>query len=106
MSQTKLVKFSFQEGQKQTWVDWCAELQRRSDEVLESLRAEKVIIEACFISEQENACYYLMQAEDFEKSTFTSETSHRSIDDEHKAVRKLALQKVEVMQPSFYFQPF
>lgn len=104
MSQIKLVKFSFKPGKKQAWVEWCAELQRRSNEVLISLEAENVRIEACFIAEKESACYYLIQADDLKKSTVISDHSSRSIDNEHKTVRESSLEMVEVMKPSFYFQ--
>jgi len=103
MQEIKLLKFTFKHGKKQSWIDWCNELQRRSGEVMESLKAEGVRIEACFISEQENACYYLMQAGDLEESKNVSAGSDRKIDSEHAAMRLATLDFVEKLTPLFYF---
>ncbi len=38
MTEVMLRKFRFKRDKKQEWMDWCRELTRRQDEVLETLR--------------------------------------------------------------------
>ncbi len=98
-----LVKFSFKLHGKDLWIDWCDELKRRSDEVQATLSIEGVQIEACFLSEGENACYYLMQADDIEKALEVSRMSTDPIDVVHGKMLNDTLEYVEKLTPLFIF---
>lgn len=103
MTNISLVKFSFTPNGKSTWLEWCSELKRRSDEVYTTLKNEGVRMEACFLSESENACFYLMQADDIEKALAVGEKSKHLIDIEHRDKLKKSLVYVERYKPLFLF---
>lgn len=104
MSHLRLIKTRFKEGKKTVWLDWCKELKKRSDEVLETLRNEGVTVEACFLSEDEQCVYYFMQADDFEKAKKAVEKSIFPIDIEHQEKRETCLEKVADLQCLFFFE--
>lgn len=103
MASISLVKFHFTPTGKTTWLEWCDELKRRSDEVYATLKNEGVYTEACFLSETENACFYLMQAVDIKKVLEVSEKSRLRIDIEHQNALKKSLVYVERYKPLFLF---
>lgn len=45
----QLYIFTFKPGKKQVWLDWCAELTKRRDEVELSMQRENCFEEACFL---------------------------------------------------------
>lgn len=104
MSQVILVKFLFKEGGKQIWLDWAMELKRRKDEVIETLKEEGVLLEACFISQNRDEVYYFMQATDFEKAKDVVSKSTHIIDIEHKEKKGKSLVYVEKMGCLFNFE--
>jgi hypothetical protein len=53
---------------KKVWLDWAEELKQREPEVLSTLRQERVRLEACFLSEVEDAVYYFVEVEDLQKA--------------------------------------
>ena len=63
MSEARLFKFRFKPDGKEKWLAWAEQLKRRSHEVFETLRSEGVILEACFVSPEEDAIYYFVGAE-------------------------------------------
>ena len=91
MTEVQLVRIKIREGQRQKWLDWCEESKRRGDEVLETLKSEGVISESCFLSEDENAVYYFMEAKDFKKAYEAYGRSTFPIDRENKAIHEAAL---------------
>ena len=103
MASTSLVKFRFTPSGKTTWLEWCDELKRRSDEVYTTLKNEGVYMEACFLSEAEDACFYLMQADDIKKALEVGEKSRLRIDIEHRNALKKSLVYVERYKPLFLF---
>lgn len=103
MTNISLVKFTFTPTGKNAWLEWCDELKKRSSEVCETLKNEGVRMEACFLSESENACYYVMQAEDIERALRTSEKSQLPIDIEHRNTFEKSLVYAEKCKPLFFF---
>lgn len=104
MSTVSLVKFNFTTPKaKDTWLDWCDELKKRSEEVYATLKNEGVRMEACFLSENENACYYLMQADDINKALEVGKKSKLAIDKEHQAAFKNSLIYAEECRLLFFF---
>ena len=104
MANISLVKFTFKPNAKGDWLAWCDELKKRSSEVYKTLSNEGVQLEACFISEQEDACFYLMQADDVKKALEVSEKSKLPIDVEHRAAFERALVYTERYKPLFFFK--
>lgn len=103
MSEIKLVKFRFLPGKKQSWLEWAEELKQRKEEALATLRNEEVFTEVCFISADRKYIYYLMEAEDLEKTKKVSEKSIHPIDKEHGEKINSSLEFVEVLPVLFYF---
>ena len=99
-----LVKFRFAPDKKSTWLDWCEELKRRSDEVYTTLENEGVRLEACFISKKDDSCYYLMAADDVKRALEISQSSTISIDAEHKKVFEESLIFEENLELLFSFE--
>jgi hypothetical protein len=104
MTQVKLVKFKIKEGKKELWFDWCEELKRRKDEVLETLKNETVVSEACFLSENGTHVYYFIETKDIEKSQSAVKNSTFKIDAEHKEKRIASLDKIGQLEELFHFE--
>ena len=100
MTQVKLVKLKLVEGKKKVWLDWCEELKARKKEVIETLKAEKVLSESCFISDDGEYIYYFMEAENFDHKN----DKHFPIDDDHKEKRTVSLEKVAQLKELFHFE--
>jgi L-rhamnose mutarotase len=99
----RLVKLKIKEGKKQKWIEWCEEDKRRSYEVLETLKNEGMISEACFLSEDENFVYYFMESDNFEKVSEAYRNSTFPIDKEHEAISKETLEFVANLKVLFNF---
>jgi uncharacterized protein DUF6176 len=103
MSEARLLKFRFKPDGKEKWLDWSEALKRRSDEVFQTLRNEGVIAEACFLSEEEDAIYYFVAADDLERAERAAQRSTYVIDQEHAQVKSAALERVERLECLFFF---
>ena len=103
MTNVKLVKFKFKPNTKQIWIDWSEELKQRKDEVVETLKNEGVVSEACFISEDGEYVYYFMEAEDFEKARNAVIENPHPIDADHKKARESSLELVSKLECLFHF---
>ncbi len=104
MTEVALRKFRFKPDKKQEWMDWCRELNRRREEVLETLRNEGVVVEACFLSPNEDCIYYFMAAESFDKAHTAFATSQYPIDEEHRRHRRASVEEVETLRCLFFFE--
>jgi hypothetical protein len=103
MSEARLLKFRFQPDGREKWLDWSEALKRRSDEVFQTLQNEGVVVEACFLSREEDAIYYLVVAEDLERAERAAQRSTFVIDREHAQVKSAALERVERLECLFFF---
>ncbi len=103
MSAVKLYKFAFQTNKKQTWLDWCEELKKRKEEVIETLKHEGVLSESCFIAADGLSIYYFMEAEDFAKAKEAVKKSTFKIDRDHKTARQSSIEFVEELECLFHF---
>ena len=101
MTEVKLIKFTFK--RRQVWLDWCEELKKRQDEVIETLKNEGVVSESCFISEDGLSLYYFMEAESFAKAKEAVNKSKFKIDAEHRAIREASIEFVEKLTCLFHF---
>jgi len=99
VTEVLLARAKIKEGQKERWLNWCEELKRREPEVMETLEAEGVISEACFLSADEGYVYYFMESPDLSKTS-----SHDfPIDKEHKVERQATLESMVKMRVLFNF---
>lgn len=103
MSNIKLLKYNFKPEGKQQWLTWVEELEKRADEVYVTLRGEGVRVEACFISEKDNACFYLIEAVNVENAFKISKMSEYSIDKEHVKLMQSTMDLAEDCDLLFYF---
>jgi hypothetical protein len=104
MAEVLLRKFRFQHGKKQEWMDWCRELTRRQDEVLETLRNEGVSVEACFLSPDEDCIYYFIEVENFENALKAYDASPYPLDEEHRQRKAASLEEAGTLRCLFYFR--
>ena len=103
MSEARLFKFRFKPDGKEKWLAWAEQLKRRSHEVVETLRSEGVILEACFVSPEEDAIYYFVAAESLAQAEQAAKRSGYVIDREHMQVKAEALMHVAGLRCLFYF---
>jgi hypothetical protein len=94
----------FKPDKKQVWLDWCEELKRRADEVIETLQNEGTLSEACFISQDGESVYYFMEVEDLGRAQAAFKNSTFKIDGEHRQAFSQSLERVEELTPLFHFQ--
>ena len=87
-----MARFDIKKGQRDIWLKWCKEAKRRQSEVLETMRNEGVVSEACFLSADEEHVYYFMEAENLEKANTTFQQSSFPIDREHKRISASTLE--------------
>ena len=104
MAGVRLVKLRFKSDQKQVWLDWCEQLKVRSNEVLETLKNEGALSEACFLSGDGETIYYFMEVEDFERARVAFKNSTFKIDSEHREAILRSLERVEELTTLFHFQ--
>ncbi len=104
MAEVVLRKFRFQRDKKHEWLDWCQELTRRRVEVLETLRNEGVLMEACFLSPEEDSVYYFLEVEDFEKALKAYDASPYPLDEEHGRHKAASLEETAKLKCLFYFK--
>jgi L-rhamnose mutarotase len=104
MTEVALRKFRFKRDKKQEWMDWCRELNRRQDEVLETLRNEGVSVEACFLSPDEDCVYYFLEVENFEQAHKAYSASQYPIDEEHRRHKRASMEEVGMLRCLFYFK--
>ncbi len=103
MSQVKLIKVKLKENGKQIWLDWSEELMRRKEEVLATLKNEKVLSESCFLSEDEEYVYYFMEAEDLVKAKEAVTSNPHPIDLDHQKAKQASLGEGKRLKCLFHF---
>lgn len=104
MSQVQLIKIKLKENGKQIWLDWSAELMRRKEEVLATLKKEKVLSESCFLSEDEEYIYYFMEAEDFDKVKEAVTNNPHPIDIDHQKAKQGSFGDRSSLKCLFHFE--
>ena len=103
MREIGLAKFRFKGDKKDMWLDWTKELVKRKDEVMETLKNEGIIIEACFFSEKEQCIYYLIECGSFAKVEEVAMSSILPIDVKHRKIKLESIELLERMDVLFYF---
>ena len=103
MSEARLLKYLFKDGGRARWLEWAEEMKRRSTEIFDTLRNEGVIVEACYLSPDEDAIYYFVAAEDLSRAGEAFRRSPHRIDREHADVKTAALENAVPLRSLFFF---
>ncbi len=103
MTEVELVRLKLKPGKKEAWLEWCEELKLRENEVLETLRNEGIVSEACFLSHDGESVYYFIEAESLETAHATGRRSILPIDKQHKLISESSLERAERMKPLVNF---
>ncbi|SIR81049.1 hypothetical protein SAMN05421858_3868 [Haladaptatus litoreus] len=107
MSEVVLVRQQLRPRKTEKLREWCAELEAREDEVMETLDNERVFTEARFLrsSEDGDFLFTFMEADDIEATKEAVEASEFDIDDDHAEVMDdvLVSGSTELLTPLDYF---
>lgn len=99
-------KIKLKEGTDRQAKEWAAELNRRSGEVLEALKAEGVTIETVFLDKQADGYYliYFMRTDDLAKSQAVTKSSIAPIEAFHKAFKATCWESAEKLEKLIEFE--
>ncbi len=86
--------------------EWAAELTRRRDEVMATLRDETVRVESAFLESGPEGDFlvYYMRVDDLETSRRAADSSPHPIDAYHRAVMTEIVESHETLTPLFDFE--
>jgi hypothetical protein len=104
--ESQCVKVRLRPGSIERVHEWAGELHRRSDEVLETLRDEGVLVEAAFLDRTPEGDYliYFMKARSLEAAQQAGRRSTHAIDRYHQRFKADAWESVEVLEPQIDFE--
>lgn len=91
VSETRCMKIRLKANSLARVREWAAELTRRRDEALETLRDETVIIESVFLDSTPDGDFllYFMKAENFERAREAAQqNSPHAIDEYHREFKR------------------
>ena len=103
---SQCVKVQLRRGSIERVREWADELNRRSDEVLETLREEGVAIEAAFLDRTSEGDFliYFMMARSQEAAQEVARRSQHPIDEYHQRFKADVWESAEVLEPQIDFQ--
>jgi Family of unknown function (DUF6176) len=83
--ETRCIKIRLRDDSEPRVLEWAAELNRRREEVLDTLRAEGVVFETAFLDHQADGVYliYIMRSDNFESAHSIAARSVSPIDQYH-----------------------
>lgn len=86
--------------------EWAAELTRRRDEVMATLRDETVRVESAFLESGPEGDFivYYMRVDDPETSRRAADSSAHAIDGYHRAVMREIVESHQALTPLFDFE--
>jgi Family of unknown function (DUF6176) len=86
--------------------NWADELKRRKAEVLESLTAEGVTLEAAFLEKASDGDHliYVIKADKLSKADNVTKESNRPIDEFHRDFKSAAFESGERLKQLIYFE--
>ncbi|WP_394891987.1 DUF6176 family protein [Mesorhizobium sp. AaZ16] len=87
---TRCVKIKLKDGTLTQVDDWAAEINKRTNEALETMQREGVSLEAAFLDYQADGVYLIsvMRADDFEKARAMARSSTADIDAYHRRFKE------------------
>ena len=88
--ETVCVKVRLKEGSIARVREWASELNRRGDEVQETLSEEGVVVESAFLDQTEHGDFliYYMKARSFEEAKRAVQASRNPIDSYHQRFKQ------------------
>jgi [ribosomal protein S5]-alanine N-acetyltransferase len=104
MSELKLLKLTLKPDAKSGWLRWCEELEKRTPEVVETMRSEGMLLEAAFLSKDGESVYYVVEANNLEKARAAARNSPYPIDREHRQVFWSSFGEIEPLEALLYFR--
>ena len=102
MYETTCVKIKLNPGSLERVREWAAEINRRSDEALATLRDERVVVESVFLESGGGGDFliYYMKAASLEGALKVANDSKRAIDEYHRRFMRevcASRQKLELL---------
>ncbi|MFM6324626.1 MAG: DUF6176 family protein [Microcystis panniformis] len=87
--ETRCMKIKLRSGSEPRVAAWAAELNRKREEVIQTLKAEGVVIESVFLDHQADGDYliYFMRSGNFENAHRVASRSTSTIDEYHRAFK-------------------
>ena len=100
------VKVRLRRGSIERVHEWADELNRRTDEVLETLREERVAIEAAFLDRTSEGDFliYFVKARSLEAAQEVGRRSQHPIDEYHQRFKADVWESAEVLEPQIDFE--
>ena len=104
--ESQCVKVRLRRGSIERVREWADELNRRSDEVLETLRDEGVAIEAAFLDRTSEGDFliYFMKAQSLSAAREVSRRSQHPIDEYHQRFWADVRESAEILEPQIDFE--
>lgn len=106
MAETRCVRIKLKPGSLDRVHNWAAELKRREGEVLESLAAEGMTLEAAFLEEAADGDYliYVMRSDELSKADSVTAASTRAIDAFHRDFKSATFESGERLRQLICFE--
>lgn len=103
---TKCVKIRLRTGSRDTVEAWQEKLNSRRNDVIETLKAEGVNLEAVFLDQQSDGDYliYVMNSADFDRVSSVATHSKAEIDIFHRAFKKDCWEERLILRPLIDFE--
>lgn len=105
-AETRCVKVSLRENALPEVLAWAAELNKRKDEVTDTLAAEGVSFESVFLLKEETgyALIYVMRADDFDHARQVARSSSSYVDHYHEQFKKSCWAEVKPLEKLIDFE--
>jgi hypothetical protein len=103
--ESQCLKVRLRPGSVERVRDWAAELNRRRDEVLATLRDEGVLVEAAFLDRTTDGDFLIvyMKARSLEAAREVGRRSSHPIDEIHQRFKHDTTESIEVLEPQIDF---
>jgi hypothetical protein len=106
MADIRCVRIKLKPNSSERVQGWAEELNRREGEVLESLAAEGVTLEAAFLEKASDGDYliFVMAADALTKADTATKQSYRPIDQFHSDFKAATFESGEKLEQLIYFE--
>lgn len=106
MAEIRCVRIKLKPDSLDRVYDWADALKKRKEEVLESLAAESVTLEAAFLERASDGDYLIsvIAADDLAKADDVTKESDRPIEEFHRAFKNAAFESGERLEQLIFFE--
>lgn len=87
---------------RDVWEKWISELNKRKNEIHQTLENEKISQEWIFIHKKDDLVYYLIESENLKESIDIFNESTIAIDIEHKKITTECLEFINCIKADFF----